>query len=153
MKKLIAIILSAVLLLILPTACGSDPVSATVVSSAKGSQGSPRVCNVVIRAEADGGSLADALKELNDAGELTYDGYDSDYGFFITSLIGVEADASANEFFAVYTTLGEYDGVAYSNAEYGTYFYNGKTLSSASYGVSGLPMVVGELYVIVLESY
>lgn len=150
MKKFIAIILSAVLLLTLLTACGGEPVSATVVSSAKGS---PRVCNVVIRAEADGGSLADALKALNDAGELTCDGYEGDYGFFITSLIGVEADAAANEYFAVYTTLSEYEGVAYSNAEYGTYFYNGKTLSSASYGVSGLPMVEGELYAIVLESY
>lgn len=150
MKKLTAIIISALILLTLLTACGGDPVSATIVSSAKGNG---RVCDVVIRAEADGGSLLDALEYLSSEGYLTYDGYESEYGFFVTSLNGVEADASANEYFAIYTTLGEYDGVTYSSSDFAAYNYNGKTLGSASYGVSGLPMVEGELYVIVLESY
>lgn len=150
MKKLTAIILSSLILMTILTACGGDTVSAKILSSAKGD---PRVCEVVIRAEADGGSLADALKALAEAGELKYDGYESEYGFFITSLIGVEADASENEYFAVYTTLGEYEGVVYSNAEYASYKYNSKTLGSASYGVSGLPMVEGELYALVLENY
>lgn len=152
MKKLIVIILSMVLLICL-TSCGEATVNATVVASAKGSQGSPRVCEVIIRAEADGGSLADALEYLSNEGRLTYDGSESEYGFFITSLIGVEADASANEYFAIYTTLGEYDGVVYSNAEYASFKHGNKTLGSASYGVSGLPMVKGELYALVLENY
>lgn len=145
MKKITAIILSAILLLTLLAACGSETVGAKITES------SGKL--VIIEATETAGSLEDALKALSDAGELTYGGSDSDYGFYLTSLNGIEADASANEYFAVYTTLGEYEGVSYSSSEWASYNHNGKTLGSASYGVSGLPMVKGELYAIVLENY
>lgn len=107
----------------------------------------------VIEASATRGSLEEAMTVLKEAGELTYEGSDSEYGFYLTSVNGYTPDADSNEYWAVYTTLGEYDGVEYSNSEYGTYDYGGKTLASASYGVSGLPLVEGELYVLVVESY
>ena len=108
---------------------------------------------VVIKASAAGGSLEEAMAALKTAGKLTYDGSESEYGFYLTSVNGYTPDDSANEYWAVYTTLGDYEGVSYSNSEYGTYEYDGKTLSSASYGVSGLPMVEGEIYVLVVETY
>ena len=108
---------------------------------------------VVIEAAATGGSLEEAMSALKVAGELTYDGSEGEYGFYINSVNGYTPNAENNEYWAVYTTLGEYDGVEYSNADYGTYDYEGKTLASASYGISGLPMVEGEIYVLVVETY
>ena len=108
---------------------------------------------VVIEANATGGSLEEAMAALKETGALTYEGSESEYGFYLTSVNGYTPDDDANEYWAVYTTLGEYDGVEYSNSEYGTYDYNGKTCASASYGVSGIPMIEGELYVIAIATY
>lgn len=95
----------------------------------------------------DGKSMYDALVALQEDGRLTFDGSESTYGFYITSVNGV---AATNEnYWAVYTTLGTYEGVSYSNAAWGTWEYGGETLASASYGVSGLPLVEGELYALV----
>lgn len=108
---------------------------------------------VVIEASSTGGSLEEAMSALKEAGKLTYDGSEGEYGFYINSVNGYTPNAESNEYWAVYTTLGEYEGVEYSTADYGTYDYDGKTLASASYGISGLPLVKGEIYVLVVESY
>lgn len=147
MKRAISIIMSAFAVLFILTSCSgsSDTAGAKILKSEEGV--------LIIEATADGGSLEQAMKALSDAGKLTYGGSESEYGFYLTSVNGKEADSSANEYWAVYTTLGEYDGVLYSNAEYGTYEYDGKTCASASYGISGLVMSSGEIYVIVLEKF
>lgn len=92
-------------------------------------------------------SLYDALAFFATSGEITMDGSESEYGFYLTSLNGREA--TDEYYWAVYTTLGILDGVEYSNAAWGTWEYGGETLASASYGVSGLPLVEGELYALV----
>ena len=92
-------------------------------------------------------SLYDALAGFATSGEITMDGSESEYGFYLTSLNGREA--TDEYYWAVYTTLGILDGVEYSNAAWGTWEYGGETLASASYGVSGLPLVEGELYALV----
>ncbi len=140
--KILAIISLAVLLF---TACGSAAADVEVAESGETA--------VVIKANADGGSLEEALNALKDAGELDYQGSTGEYGLFIESVNGRAANAENNEYWAVYTTLGEADGTVYSSSEYGTYEFDGKTLASASYGVSGLPVVAGEYYALVLESY
>lgn len=100
----------------------------------------------------DGKSMYDALVALQADGRLTFDGSESTYGFYITSVNGI---AATNEnYWAVYTTLGTYEGVSYSDATWGTIEHsdalgNTYTLASASYGVSGLPLVEGELYALV----
>lgn len=144
--KVFAIILSIILLFSL-TACGEDSAD----SGAKILESSETL--VVIEAGATGGSLEDAMAALQEAKKLTYGGSESEFGFYLTSVNGREADSSANEYWAVYTTLGEYEGVVYSNSEYSSLDYNGKTCACASYGVSGLIMVEGEIYVLTLESY
>ena len=92
-------------------------------------------------------SLYDALAFFATSGEITMDGSESEYGFYLTSLNGREA--TDEYYWAVYTTLGSLDGVESSNAAWGTWEYGGETLASASYGVSGLPLVEGELYALV----
>lgn len=92
-------------------------------------------------------SLYDALAFFATSGEITMDGSESEYGFYLTSLNGREE--TDEYYWAVYTTLGILDGVEYSNAAWGTWEYGGETLASASYGVSGLPLVEGELYALV----
>ena len=95
-------------------------------------------------------NLYDVLCIFEQNGEITFDGTQSEYGFYLTSLNGVEADAE--NYWALYTTLGTLDGVSYSDASYGTWEYDGRTLASASYGVSGLPLVEGELYALIRTS-
>ena len=92
-------------------------------------------------------SLYDALAFFATSGEITMDGSESEYGFYLTSLNGREE--TDEYYWAVYTTLGILDGVEYSNAAWGTWEYGSETLASASYGVSGLPLVEGELYALV----
>lgn len=92
-------------------------------------------------------SLYDALAFFATSGEISMDGSESEYGFYLTSLNGREA--TDEYYWAVYTTLGILDGVEYSNAAWGTWEYGGETLASASYGVSGLPLIEGELYALV----
>lgn len=108
---------------------------------------------IVIEAIATGGSLEDALKELKSDGKIDYESSTSEYGAFLNSINGYVPDASKNEFCAIYTTLGEYEGVSYSNVEFGVYEYDGKTCASASYGISGIPLVDGEIYVITISTY
>lgn len=108
---------------------------------------------VVIQANTTSGSMQDAMSKFKEAGKLTYEGSESEYGFYLTSVNGYTPDASKNEFWAVYTTLGEYKGVTYSSAEYGTYDYQGTSCASASYGISGLPMVEGYLYILTISTY
>lgn len=100
----------------------------------------------------DGKSMYDALVALQADGRLTFDGSESTYGFYITSVNGVAA--TNDNYWAVYTTLGTYEGVSYSDATWGTIEHsdalgNTYALASASYGVSGLPLVEGELYALV----
>ncbi len=108
---------------------------------------------VVIKASTTEGSLEDALNALKDSNALDFTGSQSEYGLYIESVNGRTADAAKNEYWAVYTTLTEIDGVSYSSAEYGTYDYDGTECASASFGASGLPMVEGELYAVVLAAY
>ena len=108
---------------------------------------------VVIKANTTEGSLEDALNALKDSNALDFTGSQSEYGLYIESVNGKTADATKNEYWAVYTTLTEIDGVSYSSAEYGTYDYDGTQCASASFGASGLPMVEGNLYAVVLATY
>lgn len=127
------------------SACGSNDADATLLESSE-----PLV---VILANTTSGSMQDAMEKFKEDGKLTYEGSESEYGFYLTSVNGYTPDASKNEFWAVYTTLGEYKGVTYSSAEYGTYDYKGTSCASASYGISGLPMVEGYLYILTISTY
>ena len=109
--------------------------------------------SVVISADKTSGTLADALKLFKDENKLTYSFAEGQYGEFITQVNGYMCDSSKNEFWAIYTSLTEYGGVTYSTTDYGTYEYEGKTLGSASYGASGLPLVEGEIYVLAVATY
>lgn len=146
MKAKILSIFSVILIVaVFAAACGSGDVSAKIISQTE--------TELAIECTADGGTLEDALTALSEAGKLSFSGDDGDFGLYITEVNGRSADPAKNEYWAIYTTLGELDGVAYSSAEYGSRECGGRICASASYGASGLPMVAGELYVLSLESY
>lgn len=92
-------------------------------------------------------SLYDALAAFAEQGDIRLDGGETEYGFFVTSVNGREANA--DYYWAVYTTLGTVNGTAYSDAAYGTWEYDGRTLAMASYGVSGLPLFEDEYYALI----
>lgn len=107
---------------------------------------------VVIEATETGGSLFDAMAKLKEEGSISFEGSEGQYGFYLTSVNGTQQAADYSSYWAVYTSLGDYEGIAYSNAEYGAYPYNNQSYASASYGVSGLPMAEGNCYLLVFVS-
>ena len=147
MKRLAAVFAVVVLTLsaFALTACGDDTVksNATLLASTD--------TLVVIRAEKTGGSVEDAMKQFQTDGKLEYAGEEGQYGWFLTSVNG--NTLTGNAYWAVYTTLGTYEDVAYSTAEYGTYDYEGTACSYALYGITGLPLVAGNLYVLTVATY
>lgn len=104
----------------------------------------------------DDGSMLDYMNALKAAGDLTFEGSNGDYGFFITSVLGIGSKAvssTANSYsgwdWAVYTTVTTVEGVTYSGTQ--SFDYNGVTFYKASYGVSGIPSISGESYALVYE--
>ena len=102
------------------------------------------------------GSMLDYMNALKTAGDLSFDGADGDYGFYITSVLGVGSkmvSSTANSYsgwdWAVYTTVTTVDGVTYSGTQ--SFDYSGITFYKASYGVSGIPCIDGESYALVYE--
>ena len=57
-------------------------------------------------------SLYDVLASFAENGEISMEGSESEYGFYITSVNGTQADTES--YWAVYTTLETMDGVRYS---------------------------------------
>lgn len=105
---------------------------------------------------ADDGSMLDYMNALKANGDLTFEGSESDYGFYIASVLGVSGKAvssTASSYsgwdWYVYTTLTTLDGVIYSGEE--SLIIDGVTFYKASYGVSGIPCVAGESYALVYE--
>lgn len=102
-------------------------------------------------------TMLDYMNLLKADGSLTFEGDDGQYGFFITSVMGVGSktvSSTANSYsgrdWLVYTTVTTVDGVTYSDD--GTSLsYSGVTFYKASYGVSGLPCIAGESYALVYE--
>ena len=106
-------------------------------------------------------SVKDYMDALKANGELVFDGNDGSYGYYITSFYATEekiisstATSSEGYSWSVYIdfiTL-EGDEATYAS-DYKTYDFGGKTLYSASYGVSGIPCVEGHTYAFVYEYY
>ena len=105
----------------------------------------------------DNTTVADYLTALQEKGEITFEGYTGDYGFFITSVNGIEAQT-------VESTMNSYKGYSLyiyidfiklegDNAYYGNdqtvCKYKDTTLYQSSYGVSSIPCVKGHTYALV----
>ncbi|MDE7182463.1 MAG: hypothetical protein K2O41_05490 [Clostridia bacterium] len=102
-------------------------------------------------------TVKDYLDALKAKGELSFEGSDSDYGFFLTSFDGKEnqvISTSPYEGYSwmIYIDFTTLDGTIYAT-DYSVCEYEGKTLYSASYGVSGIPCVEGHTYAFVYEYY
>lgn len=106
-------------------------------------------------------SLYDYLKVLKEGEKITFEGEDSGYGFYITSVNGrenktVDSDAAYEGYsWMVYLdfTVLEGDPAVYASDFATVTSRDGKTLYSASYGVSGIPCIEGRTYSLVYEHY
>lgn len=91
-------------------------------------------------------TLEDYMNKLQDKKEISFKGTVSEYGLKITKINDVEE--GMGEYWILYTTDADN-----SNTEWGSYEYDGKTLGSATLGVSNLIIKNGETYVWVLQKY
>lgn len=102
-------------------------------------------------------TVQDYLNALKDKGKITFEGYEGDYGYYITSVNGTEertisSTPTSYEGYAwnIYIDFIQLEGDdVYYGSDYSTCDYDGTTLYSASYGVSGLPCVEGHVYALV----
>ncbi|MBO5327991.1 MAG: hypothetical protein J6B04_02320 [Clostridia bacterium] len=102
-------------------------------------------------------SVYDYMLALKEDGLFDFTSENSNFGQTILSVNGIENYVAENglsgKSWMIYTDLTTLDDVVYSNAEYGTYEHDGKTLNSASYGVSGLPCIEGYTFALVYAEW
>ena len=147
MKKklsILSILLVVVLALCAFIACGKGTAKVTVLES----EGEV----LVIRADEtkEDVSFGDVLQDLKKSGKIQFEAETTEYGLSPISVNGHRI--TGNEYWAIYTSLSEYKGVEYSST--GVSYTHGETVCGyANYGVSGLPMIEGQLYILVLETF
>lgn len=148
MKKKLSIV-SILLVLILAlcsfAACANGTAKVTVLES----EGEL----LVIRADEtkEDVSFGDVLLDLKKSGKIQFEADTTEYGLSPISVNGHRI--TGNEYWAVYTSLSNYKGVEYSSTEYGSYTHDEIVCGYANYGVSGLPIIKGNLYILVLETW
>ena len=122
-RRLLAVLVMSVMLTGL-VACGEKESGKSITVEVQDAEGN--VTSYKAKTEAE--NLYDALEDVP---EVTLDGYESDYGFYITAVNGIVADYEAD---------GAYWSI-YVNGEYG------------SYGVDSQPITEGDTYTFAYEVY
>lgn len=108
--------------------------------------------------EKDGYSVYDYLRALSLKNQLTFEGRNGKFGYYVTSVNGKSETVGTNSgsswtLYISFKTL-EGDDAVYAGGDYTTeYVYGNTTLYSAIYGVSGVPYVSGATYALVLQSW
>ena len=148
MKKklsIVSILLVLIIALCVFAACGKGTAKVTVLES----EGEV----LVIRADEtkEDVSFGDVLQNLKKSGKIQFEAKTTEYGLSPISVNG--RTLGDNEYWAVYTSLSKYKGTDYSSTEYSSYTYNETVCGYANYGVSGLPIIKGNLYILVLETF
>lgn len=144
MKKklsIVSILLVLILALCAFAACGKGTAKVTVLENEEEL--------LVIRADEtkEDVSLENVLQNLKKSGKIQYEISNG----MITSING--HTATGNEYWFIYTSLKTYKGVSYSDMTWGTYTYDGTDYASAAFGVDGLPMIKGNLYILALGTF
>ncbi|MBO4989597.1 MAG: hypothetical protein J6D37_04620 [Clostridia bacterium] len=164
MRGRLAVLLSLVTLAACTTFAGCNTVPATTAPQTTESavktvlgttldESTPSIVAITATKTVEGKSLFDAMRAWQAEKELDFTYSDSEFGPYLLSVNGKTPDAEKNEFWAIYTSLTTYQGVSYSSTEYGSYDFGGTLIGSASYGVSGLPLVEGCVYVLTIGTY
>lgn len=97
---------------------------------------------IVCESAEEGDTLLTLMDKLVEDGSLKYEMSDG----MILSINGTAN--GTNSYWMLYTSDEEN-----SNADWGTYRYEGQTLGSATLGASELPVAAGEVYVWVYQSF
>ncbi len=90
----------------------------------------------------------DALLLLEEHGYLDFEVQRSQLGHYLLSVNGVTAQDG--HFWALYTTIVEWNGFTYSTVEYTPFECNGVVLYSSTVGLSSLPIIDGQYYALLL---
>ncbi|MCD7728938.1 MAG: hypothetical protein LUI60_03400 [Clostridia bacterium] len=104
---------------------------------------------------SDTTSVKDYLDALVTLGQMTYEGKESDYGLYITSVNGKSEEYAETymTYWSLYTNLYSLDGVTYATSDYDSYTYESETFGYSNYGFSNLPCVEGYKYALVYSTY
>ena len=94
----------------------------------------------------DTSTLKDYMDYLKDKGEFNYSYSEGAYGAFLESVNGVAN--TTNCYWMIYT-----DDTENSSTEWGSYDYDGKTLGSANFGISDMPLKENTIYVFAYQSF
>ena len=97
-----------------------------------------------VMSDVSGKHLVDYLNALQEKDYLTYNAP----GGFIDTINDLKPDASKGEYWFIYT-----DDEEHANADWGTFDLDGKTLGSATLGITDLPLKEGATYVFVVSVY
>lgn len=104
-------------------------------------------------------TLGDYVIALRDKGEIVFEGENSDFGLYITSMGGkanevISSTANSAEGYSwtIYIDFTVLDGVIYAG-DNETIVNNGITLYKATYGVSAIPCLENHTYAFVYEYY
>lgn len=139
MKKVLSLII-VVLAAAIMAAC-SLTVDVSTTATVKSTDG---VVAIKVEEATENAKLIHVMGKLKAAGELDY----TISGGFVGEINGKAGAADYSSFWALYTSDAEY-----SNAEWGTFDYDGITLASASLGANDLKVKAGEYYVWVFTEF
>ena len=94
-------------------------------------------------------TVKDYMDALKEDGKLAFEGSEGDYGYFITSIMGIGSrfvSSTDNSYtgydWMLYTTLTSIDGAIYSKDD-STFVCDGIVFYEGSYGVSNTPCIEG----------
>jgi hypothetical protein len=151
MKKFLTLFLAIFASLIVLSACGTKNVVTTTIDD---STAVIVVADSSVMEISEKTTFKDYLDALKTKGDIDFEGYESSYGFYITSINGTAESTTDKTYWAVFVDFTQLDNDSTIYAtDYQTVTYKDKTLYSASYGVSGLPCVEGHTYAFVLSTY
>ena len=159
MKKLLTVLLAVCPLLLFAGCAQGDELNGemyVVVADAEATE--VKTFTVTLDGYTTKNSVADLIIALSLTDEGFYlSGSDSDYGYYVEEVGYIDSEGThklavtnyaVNQFVAVYTDINDC-----FDALYGSVTYNSKTLYSASYGVSLLPLQDGATVYFTQGSY
>jgi hypothetical protein len=101
-----------------------------------------KIKTIEVTTEAE--RFEELMGELAISGFFTYSGSKNIYGLLITEIDGLIIEDVRTEGFFIYT-----DDAENSNTEWGSYEFDGKTINSATFGATDLPVKDGCKYALV----
>ncbi|MEG1613360.1 MAG: hypothetical protein RR357_04265 [Clostridia bacterium] len=140
-KKVVAVIFCLIAVFSMMTAClkGNSPSPVTITETEV-----VMTVKTAVMSDIAGKKLVDYMDALVAQKEMTYI---AEKGM-VKQINTLKADASAKQYWMLYT-----DDDEYGNDAWGVYTYSGKTFKSATLGIVDLPIKEGSTYIFVVTKF